>query len=55
MEITTTPPTLTVDENGIFDIEDEAVIAQIAGGLSSAPSVLDNGCIHNKSECSVSK
>ena len=44
-------PTLSFDENGLFDIEDEAILAEIAGGLSESVAVLDNGCVHNKSEC----
>ena len=55
MEKNIDPAVPSVDENGIFDIEDDAIIAEIAGGLSSAPTVLDNGCTHNKSECGVSK
>lgn len=46
--------TLSVDENGLFDIEDEAVLAEIAGGLAQSVAFLDNGCVHNKSECGKS-
>ena len=43
-------PTL-LNEHGIFDIDDEAVLAAIAGGLSSSLSVLDNHCVTNDSKC----
>lgn len=45
------PSAVTVNESGLFDINDEAILAEIAGGLSSTVEFLDNGCTHNKSEC----
>lgn len=42
---------LKVDENGMFDIEDEAVLQMIAGGLSADATFLDNHCTTNDSKC----
>lgn len=44
-----------IDENGLFDIADDEILFSIAGGLSAAPSVLDNHCVTNDSKCTVSK
>lgn len=48
--ISTDTPML-VDEYGIFHIADEAVLRAIAGGISAAPTFLDNHCVTNDSKC----
>ena len=45
----------TMDENGMFDIADDRILATIAGGLSESVAVLDNHCTTNDSKCGASK